>query len=162
MRRSLQYIMPANRHPHIPADPTQLNLSRPLLRAVEAMGYVTPTAIQVTTTHPRMHAVGREGGGVDRVPSCLLGDGSARRPGPMPPPLTDHPTPTTNQPNNHHTTPHQQTAVIPVVLAGKDVCGSAVTGSGKTAAFCLPILERLLFRPKHVAATRALLFHIGG
>jgi superfamily II DNA/RNA helicase len=41
-----------------------------------------------------------------------------------------------------------------VVLAGKDVCGSAVTGSGKTAAFCLPVLERLLFRPKKVAATR--------
>lgn len=72
----------------------------------------------------------------------------------MPPPLTDHPTPTTNQSNT--ITKHQQTAVIPVVLAGKDVCGSAVTGSGKTAAFCLPILERLLFRPKHVAATRAL------
>lgn len=26
---------------------SQLNLSRPLLRAVEAMGYVTPTAVQV-------------------------------------------------------------------------------------------------------------------
>lgn len=44
--------------------------------------------------------------------------------------------------------------VVPVVLAGRDVCGSAVTGSGKTAAFLLPILERLLYRPKQVAATR--------
>ena len=47
--------------------------------------------------------------------------------------------------------------MIPVVLAGKDVCGSAVTGSGKTAAFCLPILERLLFRPRRIAATRVLI-----
>ena len=73
----------------------QLNLSRPLLRAIEALGYVTPTPVQ--------------------------------------------------------------TAVIPVVLAGKDVCASAVTGSGKTAAFGLPILERLLFRPKRLAATRVLI-----
>jgi ATP-dependent RNA helicase DDX27 len=47
-----------------------------------------------------------------------------------------------------------QSMVIPLVLAGKDVCGSAVTGSGKTAAFFLPILERLLYRPKRVAVTR--------
>ena len=73
----------------------QLNLSRPLLRAIEVLGYVTPTPVQ--------------------------------------------------------------TAVIPVVLAGKDVCASAVTGSGKTAAFGLPILERLLFRPKRLAATRVLI-----
>jgi ATP-dependent RNA helicase DDX27 len=40
-----------------------------------------------------------------------------------------------------------QTAVIPVALAGRDICASAVTGSGKTAAFLLPILERCLHRP---------------
>lgn len=39
-----------------------------------------------------------------------------------------------------------QSAVIPVALAGRDVCASAVTGSGKTAAFLLPVLERLLYR----------------
>ena len=44
-----------------------------------------------------------------------------------------------------------------MILAGKDVCGSAVTGSGKTAAFGLPILERLLFRPRRIAATRVLI-----
>ena len=31
-----------------------------------------------------------------------------------------------------------------------------VAGSGKTAAFALPILERLLYRPKRVAAIYAL------
>ncbi|KAL3923355.1 MAG: hypothetical protein SGILL_001707 [Bacillariaceae sp.] len=40
-----------------------------------------------------------------------------------------------------------QSSVVPVALAGRDICASAVTGSGKTAAFLLPILERLLYRP---------------
>ena len=74
---------------------SQLNLSRSLLRAVEASGYVSPTPVQA--------------------------------------------------------------AVIPLALAGRDVCASAVTGSGKTAAFVLPFLERLLFRPKDVAAIRVLI-----
>ena len=36
-----------------------------------------------------------------------------------------------------------QTQAIPVVLAGGDVVGSAQTGTGKTAAFALPIIQRL-------------------
>src|SRR6185369_16346217 len=36
-----------------------------------------------------------------------------------------------------------QAAMIPAVLAGGDVWASAETGSGKTAAFVLPLLERL-------------------
>ncbi|KAH9480511.1 nucleolar DEAD-box protein required for synthesis of 60S ribosomal subunit [Psilocybe cubensis] len=49
-----------------------------------------------------------------------------------------------------------QAATIPVALLGKDVVGNAVTGSGKTAAFMIPMLERLLFREKgkKAAATR--------
>jgi ATP-dependent RNA helicase DDX27 len=71
---------------------SELSLSRPLLRAVEAMGYITPTPIQ--------------------------------------------------------------SAVIPLAMAGRDVCASAVTGSGKTAAFSLPFLERLLLRRNDVAKIR--------
>ena len=37
-----------------------------------------------------------------------------------------------------------QVQAIPPVMAGKDVMGLAQTGTGKTAAFALPILERLL------------------
>ncbi len=36
-----------------------------------------------------------------------------------------------------------QAEAIPVLLAGRDVLGQAATGTGKTAAFALPILERL-------------------
>ncbi|CAN0893446.1 DEAD-box ATP-dependent RNA helicase 28, partial [Linum grandiflorum] len=72
-----------------------LNLSRPLLRACEVLGYTKPTPIQA--------------------------------------------------------------ACIPLALGGRDICGSAITGSGKTAAFALPTLERLLFRPKRVHAIRVLI-----
>ncbi|KAI7161945.1 DEAD-domain-containing protein [Hortaea werneckii] len=47
-----------------------------------------------------------------------------------------------------------QLKTVPVALEGKDIVGGAVTGSGKTAAFLIPILERLLYRPKRVATTR--------
>ncbi|XP_061355332.1 DEAD-box ATP-dependent RNA helicase 28 [Gastrolobium bilobum] len=73
----------------------QLNLSRPLLRACEALGYAKPTPIQA--------------------------------------------------------------ACVPLALTGRDICGSAITGSGKTAAFALPTLERLLFRPKRMHAIRVLI-----
>jgi len=58
-------------------------------------------------------------------------------------------------------TPIQQQA-IPVVLKGRDVLGTAQTGTGKTAAFVLPILQRLIEGPLHrvraliVAPTREL------
>lgn len=47
-----------------------------------------------------------------------------------------------------------QRKTIPVALLGKDIVGGAVTGSGKTAAFIIPILERLLFRPRKVPTSR--------
>nr|QOS47369.1 DEAD-box DDX27 [Locusta migratoria] len=63
----------------------QMNLSRPLLKAVAALKFVHPTPIQAAT--------------------------------------------------------------IPIALMGRDVCGCAATGTGKTAAYMLPTLERLLYRP---------------
>ncbi|XP_049789458.1 probable ATP-dependent RNA helicase DDX27 [Schistocerca nitens] len=63
----------------------QMNLSRPLLKAVAALKFVHPTPIQAAT--------------------------------------------------------------IPIALMGRDICGCAATGTGKTAAYMLPTLERLLYRP---------------
>jgi ATP-dependent RNA helicase RhlE len=44
-------------------------------------------------------------------------------------------------------TPIQRQA-IPVVLSGSDLIGCAETGTGKTAAFLLPILQRMMERPR--------------
>ncbi|MDF1522562.1 MAG: DEAD/DEAH box helicase, partial [Trueperaceae bacterium] len=48
-----------------------------------------------------------------------------------------------------------QTQAIPHVMAGRDVLGLAQTGTGKTAAFALPILDRIARNPKR-GVTRAL------
>ncbi|OHE98681.1 hypothetical protein CORC01_05947 [Colletotrichum orchidophilum] len=50
-----------------------------------------------------------------------------------------------------------QAKTVPIALMGKDVVGGAVTGSGKTAAFVVPILERLLYRPKKVPTSRVVI-----
>ena len=63
-----------------------------------------------------------------------------------------------------HPTPIQARA-IPPALEGKDVIGTAATGTGKTAAFLLPIIERLAGRPGTralvLAPTRELALQIG-
>ncbi|KAF3926886.1 hypothetical protein ABW20_dc0104761 [Dactylellina cionopaga] len=88
-------------------------------------------------------------------------------------PATDHPTSsstTTFQQMNlsrpilrglahiNFTTPTAiQSRTIPIALLARDIVGGAVTGSGKTAAYMVPILERLLYRPKKVAQTRVVI-----
>ena len=63
-----------------------------------------------------------------------------------------------------------QAAAIPAVLQGRDVWAAAQTGSGKTAAFALPILQRLAQSPRErgrlvraliLAPTRELAAQIG-
>ncbi len=52
-----------------------------------------------------------------------------------------------------YTTPTPiQSAIIPLMLAGQDVIGQAQTGTGKTAAFALPILQNLPSGHKSVQA----------
>ena len=48
-----------------------------------------------------------------------------------------------------------QTQAIPPILAGRDLIGTAQTGTGKTAAFLLPILHQLLSLPRRT--TQALI-----
>jgi ATP-dependent RNA helicase DDX47/RRP3 len=55
--------------------------------------------------------------------------------------------------------------ILVIVLAGKDIIGLAETGSGKTGAFALPILQALLEKPQKLFAviltpTRELAFQI--
>jgi ATP-dependent RNA helicase RhlE len=71
-----------------------------------------------------------------------------------------------------YTTPTPiQMQAIPIVLKGRDLVGLAQTGTGKTAAFALPILDRLAANRKHagekscrvlvLAPTRELAAQIG-
>lgn len=58
-----------------------------------------------------------------------------------------------------------QREAIPIALQGKDIIGLAETGSGKTAAFALPILQELLAKPQPLfglvlAPTRELAYQI--
>jgi ATP-dependent RNA helicase DDX47/RRP3 len=65
------------------------------------------------------------------------------------------------------TTPTEiQAEALPHALEGRDIIGVAATGSGKTAAFALPILQKLWEEPKGLfacvlAPTRELAYQIG-
>lgn len=50
-----------------------------------------------------------------------------------------------------------QSATIPISLLGKDIVAGAVTGSGKTAAFMIPIIERLIYKPSRIASIRVII-----
>ncbi len=55
-----------------------------------------------------------------------------------------------------YTTPTPvQSQSIPIVLSGSDLLARAQTGTGKTAAFGLPMIERLLVRSKRQPGTHA-------
>jgi ATP-dependent RNA helicase RhlE len=64
-------------------------------------------------------------------------------------------------------TPIQREA-IPQILSGKDIVACAQTGTGKTAAFCIPILEKLSVRKSNhiraliLAPTRELAIQVSG
>src|SRR5690606_28916124 len=47
----------------------------------------------------------------------------------------------------YHTPSPIQNQTIPLALEGKDIIGIANTGTGKTAAFALPVLDRLMHDP---------------
>ncbi|XP_040293213.1 probable ATP-dependent RNA helicase DDX27 isoform X2 [Bufo bufo] len=49
-----------------------------------------------------------------------------------------------------------QKACIPMGLLGRDLCACAATGTGKTAAFMLPVLERLIYKPRQAPISRVL------
>ncbi len=53
-------------------------------------------------------------------------------------------------------TPIQQQA-IPIVLEGRDLLGCAQTGTGKTAAFAIPILQLLTQNPRNTKQVRSLI-----
>ncbi len=60
-----------------------------------------------------------------------------------------------------------QGIAIPVVMQGKDIIGQAQTGTGKTAAFGIPIIERLDIKSRDVQAlvltpTRELAIQVAG
>lgn len=56
---------------------------------------------------------------------------------------------------SYHTPTAVQAQAIPAVLAGRDVMAAAQTGTGKTAGFALPLLQRLVMDGGQVASNAA-------
>jgi superfamily II DNA/RNA helicase len=46
---------------------------------------------------------------------------------------------------NYQTPTPIQAQAIPLALKGRDIMGTAQTGTGKTAAFAIPLVEKLLY-----------------
>ena len=63
--------------------------------------------------------------------------------------------------NFEEATPVQE-KTIPVILEGKDIIGCAQTGTGKTAAYILPVLNRMAKEEKRMTISTPLLWHLPG
>ena len=50
-----------------------------------------------------------------------------------------------------------QEKAIPICMEGSDLIGTAATGTGKTAAFVLPLLQHLLKKPARLTSPRVLI-----
>ena len=58
--------------------------------------------------------------------------------------------------NYEDATPVQE-QVIPLIMSGKDVIASAQTGTGKTAAFLLPLINKIITDPHEDHTNNALI-----
>lgn len=58
--------------------------------------------------------------------------------------------------NFHEMTPVQE-ATIPIILNDNDLIGCAQTGTGKTAAYTLPLLDKLIRKPNSDNVVRSLI-----
>ena len=88
-----------------------IGIAKPLLKAVNMLGYVKPTPIQAKTIPSKQH---------------------------------------------YQINIYQIIILFLVALLGKDIVGSAQTGSGKTAAFMLPIIHKLLISDRRTPMIRCL------
>lgn len=59
--------------------------------------------------------------------------------------------------SNYETATPIQEQAIPHILSGKDVLAFAQTGTGKTAAFLLPLINRVLVKADHVSGVKAMI-----
>ena len=81
-------------------------------------------------------------------------------------PLAPHLIQTVHELGYKKLTPIQKKS-IPLLLDGKDLIGQSATGSGKTAAFTLPMLQKIVIKPRHLQAlilcpTRELCTQVAG
>ena len=130
-----------------------LGLDPNLCEACRQMGYKAPTPIQVGESAPHV-----------LEPTCLPHGRDSCFCHISAPPMR----PTSPRSLSLSLSlPHLQVEAIPWALQGRDIIGLAETGSGKTAAFGLPVLHQLLQRPQPlfglvISPTRELALQISG